>query len=436
MRSSIPTHRPHGLPRALVVLTVLIVLITSAVSPATGAGQDADEETPLDLAAMALRPSDLEAEEIEGFGDAWMIRHAQPWSYLPSGFMVLPEAAEHSPVATAPDPIVGTIFQRLAAAGWQRQFRGVLGKAGDPISVVVVSTIGEYADEDGAEAAFALLTATDDVPGVDDFDDVAGFGDATAAHRDRTSLLSLNGDRFTLTFRVANLVAAVQVTGDDDEVSEIDTLEVLAELLVERIEAVRDGEDGGLSHLALHLDIDAEHGDELWRFDGIHEEQFFSGGPTVAGGPIFVGASDGGLYALDAASGDEAWRFAPEIDLWEGIEDGGMLFNDPAVVDGVVYVGTGSEFDEVEGDGFLFALDAEDGEELWRYETGDPLREQPAFSGEVVYAADDAEEGEAAWTFELDGAAAGAPAVVDGVIYLTTDDGSVYAIAGDERRRD
>ncbi len=57
---------------------------------------------------------------------------------------------------------------------------------------------------------------------------------------------------------------------------------------------------------------------------------------------MFVGARDGWIYALDAATGSERWRFDHKIS-W--------VNTSPAVIDGVVYAGS--------SDGqFVQALDA------------------------------------------------------------------------------
>jgi outer membrane protein assembly factor BamB len=199
---------------------------------------------------------------------------------------------------------------------------------------------------------------------------------------------------------------------------------------------------GGLDQPKRIYALDAESGDELWTYDDIAEDQYINGGPTVADGLVYIGLNDGALYALDADDGEDIWRFQPDIEAWDGIEEGGMSFNEPAVVDGVVFVGTGVDFDEVEGDTYLFAIDAETGEERWRYEVGDPVRMQPAIADGVAYAGDltgqvhavDTETGEALWTFALDGELGpDSPVVVDGVLFITDRDGSLYAIAGEDR---
>lgn len=101
-----------------------------------------------------------------------------------------------------------------------------------------------------------------------------------------------------------------------------------------------------------------------WRFA---TESKIGSSPAVVDGVVYVGSLDGRLYAIDAASGAERWRVATK--------DG--IYSSPAVVDGMVYVGS--------FDGNLYAVDAASGEERWRFATGDVITSSPAVAGGVVY---------------------------------------------------
>ena len=94
-----------------------------------------------------------------------------------------------------------------------------------------------------------------------------------------------------------------------------------------------------------------------------------------------------------------------------------------AVVDGTVYAGS--------NDNHLYALDADTGEELWRYDTGDWVQSSPAVGGGMVYFpaqgeydrvvhAVDAESGELVWVAEH-------PYPVDHHVSPTHHLGRVYA---------
>src|SRR5947207_6381610 len=53
--------------------------------------------------------------------------------------------------------------------------------------------------------------------------------------------------------------------------------------------------------------------------------------PAVVNGVVYVGSYDGNLYALDAASGTKKWAFHAGNSIG---------YSSPAVVNGVVYVGS------------------------------------------------------------------------------------------------
>jgi len=70
--------------------------------------------------------------------------------------------------------------------------------------------------------------------------------------------------------------------------------------------------------------------------------------PVVAGGVVYIGGADGYLHALDAGSGREVWRFAVGAEL---------VNTTPAVHGGLVYMGaSGAAF---------FALDRRTGRPRW-----------------------------------------------------------------------
>src|SRR5215211_4467775 len=66
---------------------------------------------------------------------------------------------------------------------------------------------------------------------------------------------------------------------------------------------------------------------ELWRFQ---VEGEIHSAPAIVGGVLYIGGGDGGVYALDAGSGEELWRFHAD----------NPISSSPAVVDGLGYVGS------------------------------------------------------------------------------------------------
>ncbi len=69
----------------------------------------------------------------------------------------------------------------------------------------------------------------------------------------------------------------------------------------------------------------------------------------------FMSAAGDALYALNASTGALLWSYAT----------GGPVWSSPAVVNGVVYVGSGTNN--------VYALNASTGAKLWSYATGSPV---------------------------------------------------------------
>jgi outer membrane protein assembly factor BamB len=153
---------------------------------------------------------------------------------------------------------------------------------------------------------------------------------------------------------------------------------------------------------------------------------------AVAAGVVYVGAADNQVYAIDAATGTERWRFQAVA----GIS------SSPAVVDGTVYLGAGGP---ESSRGSVYALDAGTGQERWHVDAG-PVRSSPAVVAGIVYVGSDdgnlyaldAATGAEQWRFGTGGPVASSPAVVDATVYVGSDDGNLYAVeiaTGRERWR-
>jgi len=193
--------------------------------------------------------------------------------------------------------------------------------------------------------------------------------------------------------------------------------------------------------------VDTETGGQAWRFE--------TGGPVrsspaVAGGRVFFGSYDGSFYALDADSGQLVWRFETTGERrWRAANLDGMtpegevhtdpwdfFLSSPAIVDGVVYFGT--------GEGMLYALDAQTGAERWAFETADTIHSSPAVADGTVYVGNmesrlyavDADTGEERWHFQagIDTAyhnqhgLQSSPVVANGRIYIGGRDGGLHVV--------
>jgi|GEM_PF-3094961 len=95
-----------------------------------------------------------------------------------------------------------------------------------------------------------------------------------------------------------------------------------------------------------------------------------TGGPAVADGRLFIGASDQ-LLAFDSETGAPLWNFTISK---------GRVTTHPLVTDGLVVFGA------IWSDGYLYALNVETGEEAWKVKIGEMYTTSPLSAGGVIYA--------------------------------------------------
>ncbi len=124
--------------------------------------------------------------------------------------------------------------------------------------------------------------------------------------------------------------------------------------------------------------IDARTGKKIWTFDpGVKRELGYKGccdvvnrGVAVYKGKVFVGAYDGLLIALDAATGQKVWEKDTLIDH----EHSYTITGAPRAFNGKVVIGQGGA--EYGARGYITAYDSETGNQLWRWFTipGDPSK--------------------------------------------------------------
>ncbi len=160
--------------------------------------------------------------------------------------------------------------------------------------------------------------------------------------------------------------------------------------------------------------------------------KFQTGGPVrssaaVVGGVVYVGSSDGWLYAIDEASGGEIWRFAT----------GGPVDSSPAVAGGVVFASS--------RDRSIYAIDARSGKKRWSVALGPDVSfdqgyewftSSPAVDGDLLFVGGgdgalvclSADSGAVRWRFGTAGRIRSSPAVSGGVVYQGSMDGFFYAL--------
>jgi len=172
--------------------------------------------------------------------------------------------------------------------------------------------------------------------------------------------------------------------------------------------------------------------------------------PAVDGGVVFFASYDGNFYAVDTATGKKQWsfktagerRFAGKhlhgsVPMAETMPDPfDFYLSSPTVWNGVVYFGS--------GDGNVYALDEASGTLKWKFQTGDVVHASPAIadgalfigSWDSYFYALDAATGNEKWRFKTGedpnihnqvGIQSSA-AVNDGVVYFGCRDSNLYAL--------
>jgi outer membrane protein assembly factor BamB len=122
--------------------------------------------------------------------------------------------------------------------------------------------------------------------------------------------------------------------------------------------------------------LDADTGRALWRTNTTKVPPFGEGGfyssPAIGFGRAYAARDDGTVFAFDLRDGSIAWSFPTRK----------FVYGSPALaeVPGTppsVYIGS---YDE-----HLYALDARDGRQLWRFDVGGPVPGTATVIGHTVY---------------------------------------------------
>jgi outer membrane protein assembly factor BamB len=120
--------------------------------------------------------------------------------------------------------------------------------------------------------------------------------------------------------------------------------------------------------------LDAHTGEEAWRYLATPSTFYYSAAiaaPAVAAGRVYVPSNDGVLHALDAVTGEVAWQRTSPGDKFG--------YSSPTVVDGRIHIGCLGDRGEVR------CLAADDGRELWVAGTGATIYESsPAVVGDHI----------------------------------------------------
>src|SRR5690606_319659 len=158
---------------------------------------------------------------------------------------------------------------------------------------------------------------------------------------------------------VAAALLALAACSSGSEVPQVDTSVIGA-----GEDWTTTGGDWAGSHYSRLTDINKDNVGELglaWEYD-LGTARVQEATPAVIDGVMYTSGNLGRAYALNAATGEELWRFEPDVDMQVNrFTCCDQANRGVAVADGKVFVAS--------LDGYLYALDQTSGAVLWRVDT-------------------------------------------------------------------
>lgn len=192
----------------------------------------------------------------------------------------------------------------------------------------------------------------------------------------------------------------------------------------------------------------------VWAFQC---EDEIRGTPLFFNGMLYTGCYDNNLYALNAATGEFAWKYptdggivsrpaVAEDNIFFGSEDKrvhaissrsgkvvwtyyteGPVRSSGRVAEGHVFIGS--------DDSFMHAVNLTTGRMAWKYDTGNPVRSTPYVANDQIYFGTEGGElfcldfrGEVKWTYKAKRNITSSPWVQDNVAFFSAMDGFLYAV--------
>ena len=170
----------------------------------------------------------------------------------------------------------------------------------------------------------------------------------------------------------------------------------------------------------------------LWRFTA--GPQTKNGcAPAVVGNTVYYASrasaeanSGGMIYALDTSTGQEKWRFPGN----DGLAGKALFLTAPTIADGVLYIGA--------SDGNMYAVDANTGKLVVKYRTSRPVNSAAVVSdNSLIFGSDEGtlynlnpQTAAPVWKqlYKSGDSINSAPVIADNLIFFTTNDNSVHAI--------
>ncbi|MCP4420093.1 MAG: PQQ-binding-like beta-propeller repeat protein [Chloroflexi bacterium] len=166
------------------------------------------------------------------------------------------------------------------------------------------------------------------------------------------------------------------------------------------------------------LDVSDNTVKTLWTKNDLVTDRIVAA-PLQVDGVAYVATADNLLLALDAETGEEQWRFTADFSLWAS----------PTYHEGTLFVASLGRH--------LYAIDASDGSEKWSVEFDGAMSAQPVVNPaeNLVYAASydralhavNIVDGEEVWSVPATDWLWSAPALADNILYFGDSSGNVFA---------
>jgi outer membrane protein assembly factor BamB len=194
--------------------------------------------------------------------------------------------------------------------------------------------------------------------------------------------------------------------------------------------------------------LDKKTGKLVWEDNSVGEKILHGQWASAAVGKIgdvvqvVSPQGDGWVRGYEAETGKKLWEFDtnPKDSVWPKTRN--ELISTPIIVDGIVYLANGQDPEHGEGVGHLYAIDGtKRGDitktgQIWHYDKIRRSISTGAFKDGILYYADfsgflhavDAKTGQQLWVHDMLAAVWGSPVVIGDKVYLGDEDGDVVIL--------
>src|SRR3989338_6799696 len=183
--------------------------------------------------------------------------------------------------------------------------------------------------------------------------------------------------------------------------------------------------------------LDEKTGDFLWKYQT--QKPISHSAPLFESGKVFVGDDSGTLYALDSKTGKLVWK---------KFLDAEVIHSSRAFYKGIIFVGTEGTGQSNALPSYLFAVDAETGNEVWKFQIDfisgklNLVHSTPAISDDIVYFGSENgyfyalayDNGKLIWKKKISSGdkflvgVSAPPTLSEGKIFITTWEGKLFSL--------